>query len=186
MSSKKSRTVDLGGGDYSPFENNSYMCVINHTFTDADETSADRQTSYGGNQNWFEDDNGHWFPQDVNGYVNYNFDAYIDPHGCGLIAYNDVSEDRLHYYSLQDEAISDIEFANSGYFFIHKRNAQGHYFTVTGIIYDYQAEEVYLRVSNAGREQYIIFSEYVSYVENHGVVFSSTVNPGNAIIYFEE
>ena len=59
MSSKMSRTVDLGGGDYSPFENNSYICVINHPFTDADETSEDCQTSYGGNQNWFEDDNGH-------------------------------------------------------------------------------------------------------------------------------
>jgi len=51
------------------------------------------------------------------------------------------------------------------------------------MIYDEYADEVYLRVSNGGCEEYVAYSEYIDYVQNHGTIFNS-FNPGNAIIYF--
>ncbi|MBQ0011389.1 MAG: hypothetical protein KBT07_01635 [Clostridiales bacterium] len=44
--------------------------------------------------------------------------------------------------------------------------ARGHYFNITGLVYDKIADEVYLRVSNGGIEEYILFSEYIDLIEN--------------------
>lgn len=94
------------------------------------------------------------------------------------------SEDHLKFYKIWYNS-AGVVFADTGYSFNYdNRWASDHYFIVTGLIYDNHVDEVYLRVSNAGREEYIIYSEYVAYVRNHGVI--GGVNPGNAIIYYWE
>lgn len=97
---------------------------------------------------------------------------------------SDDSSDGLDYYLLWHNTRGDEVFADSGYSFNYSSSASGHYFTVTGIIYN--KDEVYLRVSNGGSEEYVIFSQYVEYVQAHGVILNSSINPGNAILYFRE
>lgn len=266
------KIVDLGGNSYNPLVPHDYINVYNLP------SNALYDPSYGGDQNWFEVDNGYWFPASVPGYIRYNFDQYIDPNGCGVIAFNDTSLYLLHgasdysfsdYYDLThsalgafvigavpiagvfyqsicdrlmivgasegdyfwaswdtlnlndtDDLLVDIEsmlnrnypaimsvntlneaqgvnlkfyalknggvgtqFGDTGYYMTSQHTATGHYYTVTGMIYDEYADEVYLRVSNGGCEEYVAYSEYIDYVQNHGTIFNS-FNPGNAIIYF--
>ena len=95
------------------------------------------------------------------------------------------TEDRLLFYALTTDS-HVISFAGTEYGFSSRHNSYGHYCTVTGLIIDSIAEEYYLRVSNAGEEEYVVFSEYVEFARNHGTVINTAVNPGNAIIYFED
>lgn len=92
--------------------------------------------------------------------------------------------DRLRYYLLVYNLEGATALADTGYIFMYESWARGHYFVITGIIYT--RDEVYLRVSNAGLEEYVIYSEYVEYVATHGVIGHSNINPGNAIIYYLE
>ncbi len=43
------------------------------------------------------------------------------------------------------------------------------------MIYDEYVDDVYLRVSNGGCEEYVAYSEYINYVQNHGTVFNSFI-----------
>ncbi len=96
----------------------------------------------------------------------------------------DDTSDELPFYIFKPNTAGTVIFADSGYSLWEQMTLNDHYYTVTGIIYD--RDEVYLRVSNGGKEQYVIFSEYVEYVQSHGVIANSSINPGNAILYFRE
>ncbi len=93
------------------------------------------------------------------------------------------ADDGLIFYEISNES-GTKPFASTEYLFKRSRYATGHYFTVTGCIIDRISGETYLRVSNAGIEMYVIYSEYVEYVCNHGQILG--YNPGNAIIYLED
>ncbi len=272
------RIVGLGGGSYDPFVEHEYIGVYGYP-----EASI-YAMSYGGNQDWFGVDTGRWSDDTYEPGANHLRDNYIDPHGCGLIAYTDFilylrngistysyddyynyvhqayddmlfaggitpwgifyprmgaslagyilleqeklvlwswcaldvnspetllpyienmlnrnypvimsvntidlsdeSSVQLRYYTFSHNTAGAEIFADSGYSLYRQDSARGHYFTVTGIIYN--KDEVYLRVSNGGSEEYVIFSQYVEYVQAHGVILNSSINPGNAILYFRE
>lgn len=58
-------------------------------------------------------------------------------------------------------------FGDLGWHLKQEKQACQHYFTVTGLVADSVSGEVYLRVSNVGRQQYIIFSDYIELIHNH-------------------
>lgn len=73
----------------------------------------------------------------------------------------------LKYYSLSTQNSNSVHlFGDMGYGFNVESYASGHYFNITGVVIDDIAEEVYLRVSNGGFEQYVLYSEYIDLVEN--------------------
>ena len=75
----------------------------------------------------------------------------------------------LNYYEFSTSVTSSgktLGDSNCG-FILTSDAASQHYYTVTGVIFDDIADEAYLRVSNGGREQYIIFSEYIELVRDH-------------------
>ncbi|MCR5593142.1 MAG: hypothetical protein K6F79_05285 [Saccharofermentans sp.] len=277
-------TVNLGGDDIELFNVEGEYITDPGYIHITDYPNTARCQGYGGNQRWFASDEGTWFQQRFPSLMTHDYDYYIDAHGCGLVAFNDVclymqngvttydyniyyelmhsamdntyftggatpwglyygslctrlelvgigcnkyfdarwevvnynnpgatldyiddmlsrgypiimsvntiwennDDVGLNFYSLENGQTTDHRFAGTDYYFVPSHIAKGHYYTVTGIIYDDNSESVYLRVSNAGCEEYIVYSEYLDYVNNHGGIFGTSVNPGNGIIYFKE
>lgn len=94
---------------------------------------------------------------------------------------------KLNYYRAQDNpplsGQGTIEIGDCGLVFEQERSAYQHYFNITGLIYDEIAEDVYMRVSNHGREEYILLSEYIEKIENHRYLWSfSSWDLGNLIV----
>ncbi|MBR5936706.1 MAG: cellulose binding domain-containing protein [Clostridiales bacterium] len=80
------------------------------------------------------------------------------------------TKEELKFYRLDNKG--DIDpithvLGDSNWNFYSSSTAKGHYFSLTGMIYDDISNDVYLRVSDAGREEYIFYSEYLELIEAH-------------------
>ena len=90
---------------------------------------------------------------------------------------NDENDNWLKFYIFEKD---DGELNT-----VYQIDATGHYFTVTGVVYDAIKDEYYLRVSNNGKEEYVSYREYVEFVINH-VAYTNCLNYGNGIIHIRE
>jgi len=96
----------------------------------------------------------------------------------------------LHFYTLSDTLTNSTthKLGDAEYYFNSRHKAHGHYFNITGLIYDDIAEEVYLRVSNHGVQEYIYFSEFLQTIKDHREckdLFQAGWDLGNLIVYID-
>ena len=100
-----------------------------------------------------------------------------------------LSDGYLQFYNLaESDSLNPINhtLGDSNWQFHESSTAEGHYFAITGIIYDDISEDVYFRVSNGGKEEYVLYSEYIERIEEYRRVwsFGTGADLGNIIICY--
>lgn len=92
-----------------------------------------------------------------------------------------LSDPGISFYNLNfpGDALYDITRTEEPYQFVEsdQKNVSGHYFTVTGIFIDNisTTRKIMLRISSWGEEYYIDYSEYRTYISNHGDQLTSSI-----------
>ena len=100
-----------------------------------------------------------------------------------------LSDGYLQFYNLaESDSLNPINhtLGDSNWQFHESSTAEGHYFAITGIIYDDISEDVFFRVSNGGKEEYVLYSEYIERIEEYRRLwsFGTGADLGNIFICY--
>lgn len=99
-----------------------------------------------------------------------------------------LNSEVFYFYELSSRADAGYRhtLGDSNWHLYESSYTGGHYFTITGMVYDNISGETYLRVANGGKEEYILYSEYLDTIEKYRAIPSlgSGADLGNLIICY--